>query len=494
MTRDAEEGLRHPPFDRYELGKIGDRPRRKPRDLYDTGWLVHERPELISSDSAARLKDWMIRGLTNGTAHGVQVRAGNAVGDGPWSVTATGTPVATETAGARGDRAALIDLYNATNGANWRDNENWNSDEPLDDWRGVNTDASGRVTELQVAQNELTGSIPSSLGNLGELKTLNLGHNELTGSIPSSLGNLVSLERLTLGYNELTGSIPPSLGNLVGLEWLWLGSNELTGSLPSTLGRLTNLKRLNLDWNTLTGSIPSSLGNLVKLEIATLNENQLTGSIPSSLGRLTSLKVLQIRRSKLTGSIPPSLGRLTNLYGLGLVWNRLSGSIPAGLCKLKHDIGPQFGEGNKRVDLPCASSSTTVQHAVGVSVSDAHTNEAGGATLAFTVTLNQTTTEYPCCQGSRHPLWRTPRIWTVIDIEVVSPHANAADATTAQRGVPLQALQAPAPTTVRPAAIDLLTAPRVVTLGQIPVVVVRSATALRARPQTDVHFAWSSAA
>ena len=107
---------------------------------------------------------------------------------------------------------------------------------------------------------------------------------------------------------------------------------------------------------------------------------------------------------------------------------------------------------------------------------------------------DEETAEYPCCQGSRHPLWRTPRIWTVIDIEVVSPHANAADATTAQRGVPLQALQAPAPTTVRPAAIDLLTAPRVVTLGQIPVVVVRSATALRARPQTDVHFAWSSAA
>ena len=34
-----------------------------------------------------------------------------------------------------------------------------------------------------------------------------------------------------------------------------------------------------------------------------------------------------------------------------------------------------------------------------------------------------------------HPLWRAPRIRTVIDIEVVSQHANAADATTAQRGV-----------------------------------------------------------
>ena len=81
-----------------------------------------------------------------------------------------------------------------------------------------------------------------------------------------------------------------------------------------------------------------------------------------------------------------------------------------------------------------------------------------------------------------------------MDIEVVSQHANAADVTTAQRGVPLQALQARAPTTIRPAAVDPLTAPRVATFGQIPAVVVRSATALRARPQTDVHFAWSFAA
>ena len=55
----------------------------------------------------------------------------------------------------------------------------------------------------------------------------------------------------------------------------------------------------------------------------------------------------------------------------------------------------------------------------------------------------------------------------------------------AQRGVPLQALQAA--TTSRPAAVDPLTAPRVATFGQIPAVVVRSATA-PARPQTDVHF------
>ena len=31
---------------------IGESPRQKPRDVYDTGWLVHERPDLISKDDA----------------------------------------------------------------------------------------------------------------------------------------------------------------------------------------------------------------------------------------------------------------------------------------------------------------------------------------------------------------------------------------------------------------------------------------------------------
>ena len=33
------------------------------------------------------------------------------------------------------DRAALVALYNATGGANWTDNTNWLSDEPLSEWQ-----------------------------------------------------------------------------------------------------------------------------------------------------------------------------------------------------------------------------------------------------------------------------------------------------------------------------------------------------------------------
>jgi len=50
--------------------------------------------------------------------------------------------------------------------------------------------------------------------------SLDLWNNQLTGSIPSEIGNLTNLTGLDLGGNELTGSIPPELGNLTNLTWL----------------------------------------------------------------------------------------------------------------------------------------------------------------------------------------------------------------------------------------------------------------------------------
>ena len=67
------------------------------------------------------------------------------------------------------DRAALAALYNATNGSSWQDDTNWLSNRPLGDWHGVSTDADGRVADLRLDGNQLSGSIPSELGNLAYL-------------------------------------------------------------------------------------------------------------------------------------------------------------------------------------------------------------------------------------------------------------------------------------------------------------------------------------
>ena len=108
------------------------------------------------------------------------------------------------------DRAALVALYNATDGSNWKNNQNWLSDEPLDEWYGVTVEDE-RVTGLVLNANQLTGTIPSELGNLAGLEGLYLGRNRLTGSIPAELGNL-ALDTLDLSYNQLTGVLPSETG------------------------------------------------------------------------------------------------------------------------------------------------------------------------------------------------------------------------------------------------------------------------------------------
>ena len=98
------------------------------------------------------------------------------------------------------DRAALVALYEATDGDNWTDNTNWLSDQAAGRVvrRGPPTD-DGRVTRLGLYENQLSGSIPSELGSLTNLQLLGLHENQLSGSLPSWLGNLTNLQLLRLG-------------------------------------------------------------------------------------------------------------------------------------------------------------------------------------------------------------------------------------------------------------------------------------------------------
>ena len=61
------------------------------------------------------------------------------------------------------DRAALMALYDATNGVNWTNSTNWGSSRPIGEWHGVVTHPNGRVTELELVYNQLTGEIPAAL-------------------------------------------------------------------------------------------------------------------------------------------------------------------------------------------------------------------------------------------------------------------------------------------------------------------------------------------
>ena len=119
------------------------------------------------------------------------------------------------------DRAVLVALHKSTNGAGWQRSDNWLSDRPIREWHGVTSDANGRVTELRLRYNALSGQIPPELGNLSILTELELVGNELSGPIPRELGNLSNLIELHLCCNQLSGQIPPELGSLSNLGHGW---------------------------------------------------------------------------------------------------------------------------------------------------------------------------------------------------------------------------------------------------------------------------------
>ena len=127
--------------------------------------------------------------------------------------------------------------------------DNWLSDVPISQWYGITSDANGRVTELHLSWNNLSGEIPAWLGSLANLEWLYLSGNQLGGEIPAELGSLANLEGLYLGGNQLGGEIPAWLGSLVNLKELGPSGNQLSGEIPAELGSLANLERLYLEEN-----------------------------------------------------------------------------------------------------------------------------------------------------------------------------------------------------------------------------------------------------
>ena len=199
------------------------------------------------------------------------------------------------------ERDALAALYESTDGKNWKNNTNWLTKAPLNEWHGIKTDRNGHVSYLGLHESNLNGTIPPGIGNLNNLEYLELStnYNRLTGAIPPEIGNLKQLRVLLLWSRNLTGQIPPEIWNLKQLRELYLSSDNLTGQIPPEIGNLNNLERLNLSGNRLTGTIPAEIGKLSNLTYLNLSENRLTGEIPESIGNLSNLEWLYLSENRL---------------------------------------------------------------------------------------------------------------------------------------------------------------------------------------------------
>ncbi|KAK1584392.1 hypothetical protein Q3G72_032603 [Acer saccharum] len=190
---------------------------------------------------------------------------------------------------------------------------------------------------LDISSNALTGNVPSgfcsSPNNLSALEKIVLANNYLSGTVPSELGNCKNLRTVDLSFNNFNGEIPSAIWDLPKLSDLVIWANNLTGEIPEGICvNRGNLETLILNNNQLTGNIPKSIASCTNLIWVSLSGNKLTGEIPADIGKLVSLAVLQLGNNSLTGDIPYELGKCRSLIWLDLNSNELSGALPSSLA------------------------------------------------------------------------------------------------------------------------------------------------------------------
>ncbi|KAJ9169692.1 hypothetical protein P3X46_017854 [Hevea brasiliensis] len=266
--------------------------------------------------------------------------------------------------------------------------QSWATDNNADycKWNGIGCDASNRVVEIMLSNENLYGTLPSELSTLSHLQILYLQQNHLSGPLPS-LANLSLLQELRLednsfsfipqgffqGLTSLTdfrisqntnldpwtipvhiaesgsliifeatqanieGTIPDMFASLPGLQNLDLAYNNLTGTLPASFANsaIQNL-RLNYQQMGLSGTI-DVLSSMTQLNQVWLMGNQFTGSIPD-FSKCEFLFDLQLRENKFTGIVPASLITLPRLLNVSLSNNKLQGPVPEFPSNISLDI------------------------------------------------------------------------------------------------------------------------------------------------------------
>ncbi|EEC72599.1 hypothetical protein OsI_06067 [Oryza sativa Indica Group] len=184
-----------------------------------------------------------------------------------------------------------------------------------DGWQGVVCIGSNIDSIIFNAAN-LEGQL-GSLGNFTSITTINLSNNNIGGTIPEDLP--VTLQHFFMSDNQLTGSIPTSLSMLQSLTDMSLNDNHLDGKLPDAFGSLTGLVNFDISSNNFSGSLPPSLGSLSSLTTLHMQDNQLSGTL--DVLQDLPLKDLNIENNLFSGPVPPKLLNVPNFKKDGNPFN-----------------------------------------------------------------------------------------------------------------------------------------------------------------------------
>eukprot|EP00934_Nitzschia_sp_Nitz4_P003653 Nitzschia sp. Nitz4//scaffold76_size158648//82979//84714//NITZ4_002550-RA/size158648-augustus-gene-0.136-mRNA-1//1//CDS//3329557857//3643//frame0 len=250
---------------------------------------------------------------------------------------------------------AFINIYLDMGGLDWSDSENW-LEPDFCSWAGVSCVFSDLlISELELKDNDLNGTLPTDLGVLRSLQKLEISESDgVFGSIPSEVSTLTSLRELILSDTSLSSTIPTQLGDLHRIDEIDLSDNELTGTIPSEVWTLSTLRFLRLAGNNFSGPVAADFAPARSLAELELSHNSLTGTLPTNMADLSNLEILSLTYNNFSGPIPDVLGEFPRL---GLLLLEGSGfdataGIPDSLCN--SEVSKVVS-----IDCPYASFETT---------------------------------------------------------------------------------------------------------------------------------------
>lgn len=115
-----------------------------------------------------------------------------------------------------GDSLVLVSIFDGTSGANWTNRTNWRAGF-VNTWFGI-TAKGGRVTRVEMPNNNITGIMPATIVNMNALKVLNVATNNIT-SIPD-FTTMPAIATLDVSANNLDFGSLESNAALIGVNYV----------------------------------------------------------------------------------------------------------------------------------------------------------------------------------------------------------------------------------------------------------------------------------
>ncbi|XP_018505403.2 receptor-like protein EIX2 [Pyrus x bretschneideri] len=230
------------------------------------------------------------------------------------------------------------------------------------------------LQELYLSNNILSGQLSwlvqilmSACPDQNSLETLALTNTYLSGSIPN-LTNFSSLKYLDLYANQLSGTIPESIGHMSRLESIYLGMNALDGVVSeSHFSNLSRLRDLDMSYTSLSLNFSSNWIPPFQLYSIFLSSCMVGPHFPKWLQNQKSYKDLDISNASISDILPswfwsPLSHQDPGSIFINLSNNRIRGTIPNSRFEFSSSSFSQVNLSWNRLESPVPSFLSTATY------------------------------------------------------------------------------------------------------------------------------------